>query len=49
MRLKFFMAMFLLLTFLTGCGNENSQEKIEKVGMLTKLTTTRKILIRRTA
>ena len=30
------MAMFLLLTFLTGCGNENSQEKIEKVGMLTR-------------
>ena len=31
------MAMFLLLTFLTGCGSETpSQEKIEKVGMLTR-------------
>lgn len=32
------MAIFLLLIFLTGCGNENpnSQEKIQKVGMLTR-------------
>jgi len=38
MKLKFFTVLFLMLTIFTGCGNETpqSQEKVEKVGMLTR-------------
>ena len=36
MRLKFFASIFLMLAMLTGCGNETPQEKVEKVGMLTR-------------
>ena len=35
MRLKFFVSLMFILALFTGCGNETSQEKIEKVGMLT--------------
>ena len=36
MKLKLFASLFLILIMLTGCGNENpqTQEKIQKVGML---------------
>jgi polar amino acid transport system substrate-binding protein len=38
MRLKIFSALFLMLMILAGCGNDTpqSQEKVEKVGMLTR-------------
>lgn len=38
MRLKFFASIFFILIMLTGCGSETpqSQEKVEKVGMLTR-------------
>ena len=38
MKLKFFTVLFLMLTIFTGCGSETpqSQEKVEKVGMLTR-------------
>lgn len=38
MKLKFFTVLFLILTIFTGCSNETpqSQEKVEKVGMLTR-------------
>mgnify|MGYP002623694594 CR=1 FL=1 len=38
MRLKFFASIFLMLIMLTGCGNDTpqTQEKVEKVGMLTR-------------